>query len=506
MKGVYQTPGVYIEEKNAFSTSIVAVPTAVPAFIGHTEKALRGSQSLLKEPTKIESFAEYERFFGGPPLTKVTLKVNHDGEYDGVEVDHASCFFMYHSMKLFYANGGGPCYIVSMGSYGEADAPTAKDGAVLAEGIQILLKCPEPTMLLIPDAVLLEKNTACYELQNQMIDHCGRDMRNRIAILDVFDGYREEDENGHPMEVIANFRNGINSRYLDFAAVYYPWLYTTVVSPNDVSSRNITNKTKLVELLKADLPTDTDDEKLNEKNKGIQEIIDVLNQELSDTFTAEDLQVAEQTVKKGSKLYRDILKDIRYELSLMPPSGAIAGLIAYVDNSMGVARSPANISLQGGVKPSIAISNEKQVDLNLPLNGKAVNAIRAFQNKGTLVWGARTMDGNSQDWRYIAVRRSVIMIEQSLKIALGVFVFEPNNQNTWLDVKGSITNFLTAQWSNGVLLGATPDEAFSVDVGLGITMTPTDVLDGIMRVTVKVAVVRPAEFIVITFQQKMQKS
>jgi len=37
-------------------------------------------------------------------------------------------------------------------------------------------------------------------------------------------------------------------------------------------------------------------------------------------------------------------------------------------------------------------------------------------------------------------------------------------------------------------------------------MTPNDILDGIMRITVKVAIVHPAEFIVITFQQMQQQS
>lgn len=69
-----------------------------------------------------------------------------------------------------------------------------------------------------------------------------------------------------------------------------------------------------------------------------------------------------------------------------------------------------------------------------------------------------------------------------------------------------ITNFLKDQWKQGALAGAVPEDAFSVDIGLGSTMTPTDILDGIMNITVKIAVTRPAEFIVITFQQQMQKS
>ena len=116
------------------------------------------------------------------------------------------------------------------------------------------------------------------------------------------------------------------------------------------------------------------------------------------------------------------------------------------------------------------------------------------------------MDGNSQDWRYISVRRTMIMIEQSIKNAAEAYVFEPNTASTWTNMKALITNFLTNVWQAGGLAGATAEDAFSVSVGLGSTMTSVDILDGIMRITVKVAVTRPAEFIVITFQQQMQQS
>ena len=123
-----------------------------------------------------------------------------------------------------------------------------------------------------------------------------------------------------------------------------------------------------------------------------------------------------------------------------------------------------------------------------------------------LVWGARTLDGNSQDWRYISIRRTVIFIEQSIKYAIEPYVFAPNTAATWANIQALITNFLTNVWKIGALAGATPKDAFSVNIGLGVTMTPVDILDGIMRVSVQVALTRPAEFIVLTFQQKMQSS
>ena len=98
------------------------------------------------------------------------------------------------------------------------------------------------------------------------------------------------------------------------------------------------------------------------------------------------------------------------------------------------------------------------------------------------------------------------MIEQSLKLATRAYVFEPNDANTWITVKSMMVNFLTNLWKQGALAGAAPEQAFDVQIGLGTTMTANDILDGKMLITVKVAIVRPAEFIVITFQQQMQQS
>ena len=98
------------------------------------------------------------------------------------------------------------------------------------------------------------------------------------------------------------------------------------------------------------------------------------------------------------------------------------------------------------------------------------------------------------------------MIEQSLKLATRAYVFEPNDANTWVTVKSMMTNFLLNLWKQGALAGSVPEQAFDVQVGLGSTMTPNDILDGKMLIMVKVAIVRPAEFIVITFQQQMQQS
>jgi hypothetical protein len=185
----------------------------------------------------------------------------------------------------------------------------------------------------------------------------------------------------------------------------------------------------------------------------------------------------------------------------------MAGIYTTVDNNRGVWKSPANISVNSVVKPAINITHDQQEDLNVnATSGKSINAIRTFPGIGTLVWGGRTLDGNSLDWKYINVRRTMIMLEQSIKLALRSYVFEPNDANTWVTVKSMIINFLTEKWKQGALAGSSPGDAFDVQVGLGATMTSLDILEGKMLVSVKLAIVRPAEFIVVTFEQQMQKS
>jgi phage tail sheath protein FI len=138
--------------------------------------------------------------------------------------------------------------------------------------------------------------------------------------------------------------------------------------------------------------------------------------------------------------------------------------------------------------------------------GRSINAIRTFVGRGTRVWGARTLAGNDNEWRYINVRRFFNFAEESIKKATNQFVFEPNDANTWTRVRSMIENFLIVQWRAGALQGATPEAAFYVRVGLNQTMTALDILEGRMIVEVGMAVVRPAEFIILQFIQKMPES
>lgn len=485
------TPGVYLQEEKAFPS--LGVATAIPAFIGYTEIAIWNDESLRNKPTRITSLDEFHQFFGKAP--KTTFSVTSDPNTGfRVTVDNVTKFNLYRCIRMFFSNGGSICYIVSVGNYDNGVKYSDLNDPATESGIPTLLKFQEPTMVVIPDAVLLPEKK-CYQLQKDMLMHCGKDMKNRVAILDVFNGDRARTYDPDN-DVITLTREGVGTEFLQWGAAYYPHVNSTIVQADEIDFSNISNTVDLTPLLNAEADTIYEDDSQIIKDE-IAKIPSVLE---------EDSANLHQTLMAKLPMYKAILEEIRFKLNVLPPSGGMAGVISMVDGEIGVFQSPANVSLGSVVSPSVDITAKNQEDLNLPLNGKAINAIRSFPGKGVLVWGARTLDGNSQDWTYINIKRTAIMIEQSLKIAFEAYMFESNEANTWAAAKGMMTNFLTNQWKLGTLAGATPKDAFSIDIGLGVTMTPTDILDGIMRIRVKLALNRPAEFIIIMFEQKIQKS
>jgi phage tail sheath protein FI len=473
-----KTPSVYIVEKNAFPNSVVEAPTAIPAFIGITETALNGTESLSGKPWKITSLTEYHKYFGGAPAPRFELSiVRKEGTTPTLEMKVPELLHtFYYNLRMFFANGGSTCYIVSVGTYSE-HKPLSKDA--VEKAITALRKEVEVTLLVVPEAVNVPE---CKDIQQAMLMHCGI-MQNRFAILDV---PQQKAANETMDMLITRFREEVGSNNLSYGAAYYPWLNTSILADSDI----------------------TDEMFAWGENTTFDGVFDAGSQLL--TYANANIASAgkefHNAMMQNWEVYHLTVKKAKEQLNLLPPSAAIAGLYSMVDNSRGVWKAPANYSLTSVNSLAEIISNEQQEELNMPMNGKAVNAIRSFTGDGIKVWGARTLDGNSQDWRYVNVRRTLIFLEESVKNAARAYVFEPNDASTWLNMKCMIENFLTSVWKRGGLAGSVPEDAFSVHVGLGETMTPEDILNGILRITVLVAVVRPAEFIEITFQQQQQRS
>ena len=612
-----KTPGVYIVEKNAFPNSVVAVPTAVPAFIGHTRFAMDGTKDLKKKPFRITSMLEYETYFGGAPDVDYTLVIPDElifnpytiviqnlekiktlkDDIANLEKDESKSeeleakkkeladeeakfgiekqefkvdvkaklinitspawsvtapdpnYTLYYNMILYFANGGGACYIVSVGSY--TDQFDAKN---FTDGINALKNEQEPTMVVVPEAVN-GLNSMWKAITEETLMHCGKFMKNRITILDVFNGYKSDKDTNDGKDVITYFRENVGSEYLDFAAAYYPWLDTSVVSESSIDASSLTNPDQLLYILKLEIDWSKDrliankmhcfqfylgcqlidkDTSITDKDAAkapLQLKIakdDKLTmekaQELAKTGTISDDHIkaaAKETLTvlspkeqidlanmllPNSICGKEIMKVICQQINRLPVAAAMAGIYARTDDARGVWKAPANVSISRAVSPTVNLTDSMQENLNVDVLGRCINAIRYFKGDGIKVWGARTLDGNSLDWRYINVRRTMIFLEESIKNAAKAYVFEPNVASTWLNMKSMIENFLMGVWKQGGLAGASPEDAYSVHVGLGDTMTPEDILEGILRITILVAISRPAEFIEITFQQQMQKS
>ena len=480
MKSIYKTPGVYIEEISKLPLSVAEVETAIPAFIGNTQKAQKNiAGDLLFKPTKVTSLSEYENYFGKATSESfdVSLEENTIIKTFTVKINRNTTgplYRMYYAIKMFFNNGGGKCYIISTGNYNDhieiGDATTPRG---LLGGLSLSEKEDEPTIIVFPDAVELSPNDY-KEIYEAALAQC-KNLRDRFTIIDL------HDDTGNVAYDSSEFRKTISlgTEFLNYGAAYYPRLLTSL------------------------------NYFYNESMVKIKSHLDENGKSPSSDLTGKTLDSEEIKLKRAD-LYYLIIKELNNSEEsrvVLPPSSAMAGIYVSVDNLRGVWKAPANVALNSVIKPTIVITDQQQNDLNVDtIGGKSINAIRSFIGKGTLIWGARTLAGNDNEWRYISVRRFFNMVEESVKKSTAWVVFEPNDANTWTKVRSMIENYLTSKWRDGALAGAKPEEAFFVKCGLGQTMTSQDILNGLIIVEIGMAAIRPAEFIILRFSHKMQKS
>jgi phage tail sheath protein FI len=480
----YKTPGVYVEEISTLPPSVAGVATAVPAFVGYTKIGPEvGADPTVK---RISSILEFMSTFGGAsPATFVITKTNtSDDQSYTLAVNEKGPtndkkFVLYYALSHYFKNGGGPCYVVSVGNY-----QATPEKGVLSKGIDALEKEDEPTLIVLTDAACLLSALDYYSLCSEALGQC-KALSDRFTILDVAPSPPNNDKKDWE-----NFRNDASlSINLNYGAAYTPYLQTNlnyVYSEDDVEIVTAGHSTS--SNVKDDKPTD--------KGKGVTK--------------AAKLTMASLLIKKGdvepqTELHNQIKTILSEQRIVLPPSAAMAGIYARVDREQGVWKAPANVGVMAVIGPVSKITDADQEGLNIDATaGKSINAIRAFTGKGTLVWGARTLAGNDNEWRYVSVRRLFITIEESTRKASAFAVFEPNDQSSWLKVKAMIESYLYGLWEQGALAGAKPDAAYYVNVGLGTTMTPQDVLEGRMIVEIGIAAVRPAEFIILRFSHKLQ--
>ncbi|MFF2615949.1 phage tail sheath family protein [Kitasatospora sp. NPDC058046] len=176
----------------------------------------------------------------------------------------------------------------------------------------------------------------------------------------------------------------------------------------------------------------------------------------------------------------------------VPPVGAVAGVWCQVDGRHGVWKAPVNVTVQGIARPSQAVADKEQGE------AQPVDILREFEGRGTTVWGTRTLNETDERWKYIPVRRLADTVERDLQKGFVFAMFEPNTQPTWEKLRSEADAYLRALWKKGGLQGTKPEEAYSVQIGQGLTMTEEDVKAGRIVMKVGLAAVRPAEFIPAT--------
>ncbi|WBX98275.1 phage tail sheath family protein [Chryseobacterium gambrini] len=575
----YKTPGVYVEEEAKFPPSVAQVETAIPAFIGYTEG---GTQN---KPTRISSMLEFEELFGKAYAETFAVAFK-DGAATAVQ-PKVSDFKMYYAMQMYFANGGGPCYIVSVGDY-EDDVTVgtiATQQGTLLYGLELLKKEDEPTLIVFPDLqslipaaedIVLAEIAAEVTENNKLVATAAKNAAEAVA--NTLDGEVLRTAIANAVAKANSYKiiesnDPIKVAEAQAAQTVIVAIQNAAVAPNATVNSVKSVAQSAVNVFQTDLANATaialvattahslvmsrkeDEDGINkeliyslydsaldqaESMKDRFVIMDVLGDDatfrnkvtstglkygaayypnlktiLTYAFKEDKVSVMgasgvttlAELKLKNSELYNQAKAAIESQKVVLAPSSTMAGVYAKVDSTSGVFKAPANTGLNYVDSPVIKISNKRQDELNVdPASGKSINVIRSFTGKGTLVWGARTLDGNSNEWRYISVRRFFNMVEESVKKATERFVFEPNTANTWVRVQTMIENFLNQQWQDGALAGSKPEEAYYVSVGLNKTMSAQDILEGRMIVEIGMAAVRPAEFIVLRFSHKLQEA
>ncbi|TDB54475.1 phage tail sheath family protein [Photorhabdus luminescens] len=459
-------PGVYIEEDASLALSISQGSTAIPVFIGRFSPK---KTSITPQAARVSSWLDFTNQFHVGCVTSIVIKstapsapkkskkvekvegdisaedkaakengeVNSntnktDGEEKKADYTYEVTAVNYttssDALKLYFQNGGGPCYILPI-----ADLENTETLNLIPELIEQAL---EITLIVCPEQDSDYQSKIYNSLTSSLLN------KGYFLIADNQDK-----------------TTAISVNVPSQTATYYPAVKVSqlmqteesliaVSGYKDAKASNVTNLAELKE--------------------------------------------------KNPDVYQQAIGEIQNINRWIPASAVMAGVYCATDASRGVWKAPANIVLSGISDVEERLTEDEQG----AMNQKGINAIRYFNNRGFVVWGTRTLK-DDDNWRYIPVRRLFNAAERDIKQAMRFAVFEPNSQPTWERVRSAIDNYLHQLWQQGALVGSNPQEAYFVQIGQGITMSESDIRQGKMVVKVGMAAVRPAEFIILKFSQKV---
>jgi phage tail sheath protein FI len=510
-------PGVYVEEIPSGVRTITGVATSITAFVG---RALRGPISW---PVTINSFADFERVFGG------------------LWVESSLGF----AVQDFYLNGGSQAIVVRLvGATGSAVAQ------INANGLQL---------------TAVSAGTWANSLRARIDKNVLQSAADRLGVdLDDLFNLTVRDGSTGVIETFANVTYVDSSRRVDMvldsgsqlvralptlptavvahaapAAGQNVWTLPALSSPvsstalgadgGDLSHLEVlgseAGKTGMFALENADLfnilciPPYKSDGNIDyagtsdliaqaaaycERRRAMF-IIDPPTTWISKDLAKSNLAADIGTTSKNTALYFPRLRRANplrsNQLENFAPCGAVAGIFARTDSTRGVWKAPAGMeaTLNGTIQLSVPLTDPENGELN-PLG---INALRVRPAVGPVVWGARTRQGDDRlasEWKYIPVRRLALYIEESLYRGSQWAVFEPNDEPLWAQLRLNIGAFMHNLFRQGAFQGRTPNEAYLVKVDKETT-TQNDIDRGIVNILVGFAPLKPAEFVILQIQQ-----
>ena len=496
-------PGVYIEEVPSGVRTITGVATSIAAFVGW---AARGP---VDEATLVQSWAEYERLYGGR--------------------DRRSSFG--HSVNHFFTNGGQQAYIVRLAA---SDAGTADVivGGVLditarnpgdwakSYGVTTKIRADDATRFRIQ--VVYRPSGATTDAVVESFENLSMtpgDPRDVVKVLEAESSF-----------IRAAVLGGATTPPADTAVAQMLTgaanLDGTVMQPNSAAFEtalqagggaggvNLLDGVDLFNLLC--VPGETSNAVVSQLEKFCRDRRAFL---IVDTDQTVNLTNLMQNGPDPSITGADAINAALYfpwvqapdplqenRPAEFPPSPLVTGIYARTDSQRGVWKAPAgtDASLTGVLGLRMTLTDLQNGQLNI----RAINCLRTLTIFGNVVWGSRTLRGNNEvgsEWKYVPVRRMALFIEETLYRSTKWVVFEPNDEPLWAQIRLNIGAFMQTLFVQGAFQGASPREAYFVKCDKETT-TQTDINNGIVNIVVGFAPLKPAEFVVIRIQQIAQQS
>lgn len=536
MPALLRHPGVYIEEIPSGVRTITGVATSITAFVG---RAWRGP---VDDPVAIFSYADYEREFGG-------LWRNSSVSY---------------AVQQYFLNGGGQALIVRVANTGGVAAAAAT--IALPVGTTLVAANPGTwgrNLRATVDALTSDPgdanlfNLVVFDDPDLIEDSAGRGgsgLREtfRNVSIDVNSPrfvtkiLKEQSKLVRMQTLGAVAPTPVADKAADNTTGSDGILQGTVAAATTAAANEIIGsaaaKTGINALLKADLfnllcipPLIFAHETVAPAFVRIEAEVPMPVWTAAATFCAEKRALlivdapANWTVanaptnvaafsaitRKNAALYfprlrlNDPLRD--NQLEDFAPCGVVAGIMARTDSSRGVWKAPAGIeaNLAGVMGLSINSTPASLTDQeNGSLNPVGINCLRNLPNIGHVVWGARTLEGAdalASEWKYVPVRRLALFLEETLYRGTQWVVFEPNDEPLWAQIRLNLGAFMHSLFIEGAFQGSTPREAYYVRCSRETT-TQTDIDKGVVNIEVGFAPLKPAEFVVIKFQQMTQQA